>query len=235
MVLGPAEQGFGESWLIQMALDSRVIKAPKDFTGRDEEWNSFKFKLRNYLTLLDVDYDSLLDSSEASELEIRQDALGETAKKLSVQLYALLAQLCQDRALKLVKKVKDRCGFEVWRLLHTRYEPKVDGRFMGMLSSILNPGFTTLDRFEDELNDWEEEIEAYESQSGEEVSDAIRKALVIEHSPEPLQDHLTLNGSVYGSYQAVKDAIVQYMLAKRKWQDKKVYTTAWCWTCANGC
>ena len=87
--------------VVQMALDNRVIKAPKDFTGKDEDWAPFKFKFRNYLTLLDAGYDIFLDAAEENQDEIAQESLTAAAQGLSIQLYALLAQLCQEKALKL--------------------------------------------------------------------------------------------------------------------------------------
>ena len=50
---------------MESLIDTRMIGKPRVFTGEEAHWQDWKFGFTNYMTLVDAEYDSLLDTVEA--------------------------------------------------------------------------------------------------------------------------------------------------------------------------
>ena len=87
--------------------------------GSDEKtWLEFRFMLENYITLVDEKYVKLLQDAESqpvANVPVGTDEASETIQAWFHTLYALLATLTTGGSLRLVRRVPDRNGFEVWR------------------------------------------------------------------------------------------------------------------------
>ena len=70
----------------------------------------------------------------------------------------------------------------------------------------------------DELDKWEGAIKVYQDSSGEQVSDAIRIATVMNNLQEgPLLSRLQLNSDRYEKYSEFKSVIENYYRSKKAW------------------
>ena len=106
---------------------AEVLKFAAVLYDNDERtWLEFRFKLENYLNLVDEKYVQLLHDAESQpvvNLPTGGNETSVTIRTLSHTLYALLATLTTGRSLRLVQRVPNRNGFEVWRLLVAENAP----------------------------------------------------------------------------------------------------------------
>ena len=78
----------------------------------------------------------MVERTQYQETVVNHDALEDAEKTADRQLYLLLALVCKGNALAVVKRVPSGCGFEVWRLLCGRFEPRDGTTSLGMLQAI---------------------------------------------------------------------------------------------------
>ena len=84
-------------------------------------------------------------------------------RTLSHILYALLATLTTGRILRLVQRVPNRDGFEVWRQLVAENAPKTAGRRFAVLQAVVQPGVgDSPAKFEEAWNAWENQVDVDE-------------------------------------------------------------------------
>ena len=123
----------------------KLAAKPVQYDNDEMTWLEFRFKLENYLTLVDEKYVQLLydaESQPVANLPAGGEEPAVTIRTLSNTLYALLAALTTGRSLRLVQRVKNRNGFEVWRQLVTENAPKTAGRRFARLQAVLQPGMS---------------------------------------------------------------------------------------------
>ena len=104
-----------------------VLKLAVQYDNDEKTWLEFRFKLENYLTLVDERYVALLlnaESQPVANLPTGTEEQAVTIRTLSHTLYALLATLTTGRSLRLVQRVRNRNGFDSWRP-RTRRKPRV--------------------------------------------------------------------------------------------------------------
>ena len=65
---------------------------------------------------------------------------------------------------RIVKNVKSKNGFEVYRLLCQRYNPRTDGKFLVLLNNIIEFQFGEEKDFLDNLVTWETMIDNFEQE-----------------------------------------------------------------------
>ena len=167
---------------------AEVLKlAAKPVQNDDDEktWLEFRFKLENYLTLVDERYVALLLNAES------QLVANLPTGRLSHTLYALLATLTTGRSLRLVQRVPNRNGFEAWRQMAAENAPKTAGRRFAMLQAVLQPGVSDNPaEFEETWKSWEHQVDIYENPSSTKLDDDVKISVVFRECPRKLRDHL---------------------------------------------
>ena len=186
-----------------MTSTSDVLKMaakPQPFSNEEKDWPEFRFRLENYLILVNEGFASLLEQAEKSKTEV-PPAVGDTqqavlVRGLSHMLYAVLATLTSGRCLRLVHRVPDRNGFEAWRKLVQENAPRTAGRRFAMLTAVLQPGFgRSEDTFEEGWKMWEHQIELYEGVAGSKLDDDVKVSVVMREAPQKLRENLLVNSS----------------------------------------
>ena len=125
-----------------MAEVLKLAARPTPYDNGERTWLEFHFKLGNYLTLVNERYVQLLQDTESqpvANVPAGTDEGSVLIRTLSHTLYALLT-LTTGRSLRLVQRVPNRNGFEVWRQLVAENAPKTAGRRFAMLQAVLQPG-----------------------------------------------------------------------------------------------
>ena len=125
-----------------MAEVLKLAARPTPYDNGERTWLEFHFKLGNYLTLVNERYVQLLQDAESqpvANVPAGTDEGSVLIRTLSHTLYALLT-LTTGRSLRLVQRVPNRNGFEVWRQLVAENAPKTAGRRFAMLQAVLQPG-----------------------------------------------------------------------------------------------
>ena len=122
-------------------MDTKQLGKPVLFYGDEEEFSDFRFLFYNYMGLIDIRIPGELKKLPAKEFEIVFENLEPGEKQVAVMVFYILASLLRKKALKIVKKVKKENGYEGWRLVHRKYDPSSDGRYLNMLGEITQPEF----------------------------------------------------------------------------------------------
>ena len=169
-------------------VDTKLLTKPNVYSGEQdgkERWTTWSFKMRAYCAAMAPRLGELMGSARRQELEIRQDAMNPADAAHSTNLCYILSLLTEGEALDIVQNSPVSNGMEVWRRMVTRWEPIVPSRFRGMLQAILFPiwdipgaDVTQL------LTAWEKQVQDYEQQSVDKISDAIKLGVVLHHLPD---------------------------------------------------
>ena len=140
----------------------KLAAKPVQYDNDERTWLEFRFGLENYLTLVDEKYVQLQHDAESqpvANLPAGGNEISVTIRTLSHTLYALMATLTTGRSLRLVQRVQNRNGFEVWRQLVAESAPKTAGRRFAMLQAVLQPGMSDKPaKFEETWKTWEHPV-----------------------------------------------------------------------------
>ena len=162
----------------------------------------------------------LMRTASTQDFEIRQDAMTPSDAAHSTNLYYILSLLLTDtEALDIVQNSLVSKGMEVWRRMVARWEPKVPSRFRGMRQAILFPKWDIPGSDVTQLvTAWENQVQDYEQQSGDKISDAIKLGVVLHHLPDTsLRDHLLLNSRMYDTYALMAAEVRAVVMARTTW------------------
>ena len=200
----------------------KLAAKPVQYDNDERTWLEFRFKLETYLTLVDAKYVQLLLDAESQPVANLPVGGGETSVTIrtpSRRLYALLATLTTGRSLRLVKRVQNRNGFEVWRQLVAENAPKTAGRRFEMLQVVLQLGMSdNPEKFEETWKTWEYKMDVYENLASTKLDDDVKISVVLREAPQKLRDPLQVNSQQFQSdYNKLKAIIQAYLNTNKTW------------------
>ena len=144
---GPSAQTFPE--MATRMVDLRGLGRPPTFGGKESEWQEFRFKLESLGSLLGLE----------RAMQVRDGSLLPAEDRVKSHfLYNLLVQICEGRALLLIRNVRNADGCCAWQRLVTEYDPDVPSRHCAVLSALLTPLWKVELPFLDQLYAWEEAV-----------------------------------------------------------------------------
>ena len=200
----------------------KLAAKPIQNDNDEKTWLEFRFKLENYLTLVDERYVGLLldaESQPVANLPTGTEESAVTIRTLSHTLYALLATLTTGRSLRLVQRVPNRNGFEARRQLVAENAPKTAGRRFAMLQAVLQPGVSDNPaNFEETWKSWEHQMDIYENLSSTKLDDDVKISVVLRECQQKLRDHLLVNSQQFESnYNKLRAIIQAYLNTNKTW------------------
>jgi hypothetical protein len=97
------------------ALDTRLLMKPPRFRGKDpEEWLDFQFKFKSYVGAHNHTWLDLMGQCEIMTKRLDMAAsMDDLQRSVSRNIYFILAQMAEDRALAIMKTVEKNMA---WRL-----------------------------------------------------------------------------------------------------------------------
>ena len=200
----------------------KLAAKPVKYDNDEKTWLEFRFKLENYLTLVDERYVGLLldaESQPVANLPTGTEESAVTIRTLSRALYALLATLTTGRSLRPVPRVPNRNGFEAWRQMAAENAPKTAGRRFAMLQAVLRPGMSDNPaKFEETWKSWEHQVDMYENLSSTKLDDDVKISMVLRECPQKLRDRLLVNSQQFESnYNKLRAIIQAYLNTNKRW------------------
>ena len=200
----------------------KLAAKPVQYDNDEKTWLEFRFKLENYLTLVDERYVALLlnaESQPVANLPTGTEESAVTIRTLSHTLYALLATLTTGRSLRLVQRVPNRNGFEARRQMAAENAPKTAGRRFAMLQAVLQPGMSDNPaKFEETWKSWEHQVDIFENLSSTKLDDDVKISVVLRECPQKLRDHLLVNSQQFESnYNKLRAIIQAYLNTNKTW------------------
>lgn len=194
-----------------------TCKAPQ-FSGRPSDWPEFKWRLDNFLTLIEQQHGvHWCENRGLREVEDVQLSVADQAKDRL--LHALLVQVCSGKAATTLRNAPAARGLVAWARLLKEYEPRIPARKAAMLASLLTPGWAStmsLTEFLPRLEKWEREILQYEESMTTKFPDDLQVAVVFKFAPREVRDLLRiLPGDAISDYETLK-AELERIYAKSK-------------------
>ena len=157
------ETGTLETFSGDSDLNGRISSMP---------WSQWSLTVRRYFGEFNQTATRLLQRVETNaEDPIITDNTTMTGaeRRLSIQLYSVLALTCRKRVLQVVQQVPRGYGFEAWRRLCRKFGPHPPVRSRGMLQALLSSRKSAeLKRL---VRQWRNRGKVCEEQSGNEESD----------------------------------------------------------------
>ena len=195
----------------------KLASKPVQYDNDEKTWLEFRFKLENYLTLVDEKYVALLQDAESqavANLPAGAEERAVTIRSLSHTLYALLATLTTGRSL-----MPNRNGFEAWRQLVAENAPKTAGRRFAMLQAVLQPGVSDNPaEFEETRKSREDQVDVYENLSSSKLDEDVKISVVLREAPQKLRNHLLVNSQKFESnYNKLRAIIQAYLNTNKTW------------------
>ena len=113
---------------------------PKSFSGKYEDWPVWSMRLMS--SVRKMGYELYLVQAENEQPEdLTIATMTDPTKAAAVIVYDMLLDILENRAHVILKSCEKGNGFQVWCKLKREYEGKLAGRFSGMLTAIMNPGW----------------------------------------------------------------------------------------------
>ncbi|CAJ1369087.1 unnamed protein product, partial [Effrenium voratum] len=199
----------------------KAVRTPQNLKDRDG-WEKFVFQTETY------SMPEVLEMSHKATDFLDPDEMSEDTLDRSRKLFAMLASWVQDcpAAAKLSRGIRQQNGFELWRLLFREFAPENHSKALIWRRTLLSPKFPAKEaEFSAALQEWEADLDRYESEYGpsKAIADEDKRAVVITEAPAALRQHLAMHAAVLNSYEAVRDAVVGYLQAKRVWSPSATY------------
>ena len=177
-----------------MAEVLKLAARPTPYDNDEKTWLEFRFKLENSLTLVNEWYVQILQDAESQPVANVPAGTGDTSvliRTLSHTLYALLATLTTGRSLRLVQRVPNRNGSEVWRQVVAENTPKTAGRRFATLQAVLQPGMGDNPVvFQETWKAWEHQMDVHENLAASKLDDDVKISVVLRETPIKLRDNM---------------------------------------------
>ena len=203
-------------------VDSKMLNKPANFDNKEEHWPEFAFKYENWLCGVEASARIYLRWAELHDGEITDlltapDAIpDEDVEKLQKQIYLSLAQMLTGESLDILRNGREDEGFDAWRRLWRRWDPKTIGRNRSAYLRIAQPGVAkSIEQASKMLEQWESSIRDYEQKRKKVVDEELKCAVVVEMMPKDLRLHLQLNARTLTDYNTIRQEIVSYLEARK--------------------
>ena len=197
------------------------------FDGNDEHWVHWSLKFEAFTSLLG--WEDAMTTAAMHGTEVSLQGVEQTVTETARALFSLLVAKCEGKAFGIVQLCPKGNGLEAWRRLKDEYEGRSGNRLAAMLRGILNPRESwTRDidnnrEFLESLNDWEILTGEYRAASGENVSDRVLVATILEHAPARYQDTLrAIPAQQRENYPALRRWIKDYCVSSRIYGDSGI-------------
>ena len=203
----------------RILVDSKGFQNLKNYDSDPKTWATWEFKFLNFIESLHPRIRELTEWAVSQEEGITdigaRDAIRiePGAESIQRQLYLALAQLMEGEALGIIRNCSRSPfkGLEAWRRLIRRFDPHSIGRQRNILSKVLHPGQSKMPDLSRAIERWIADVQRYEERSGKRLDEDIRASVIIEMTPNPLQQHLILNQSRLGTYANILTEISAYL------------------------
>ena len=123
----------------ETTFEAKTFGRPKQFDGSESQWRDWSFRFIAYCAVIDSELGRLMLAAQDREEVVDPGALRAEHVGICHNLYYMLAMLLTGSALTEIRHVPQHNGFEAWRRLTNRFEPRSRNRQLGILEAALHP------------------------------------------------------------------------------------------------
>ena len=193
--------------------DTRLGQPPV-FVGDESAFDNWSFKLKAYIGNQSSATLDLMRNAESLQDPLDHHQYDADTAALSTSLYYKVSMLTDRAALAIVRQVTSNDGFEAYRRLVARYNPRTMGRGLSRLAHLLSFDFGSDEsQLLDKILQWERLIDEYEHGGSDKVSDSTRCAVMQSRAPAAVRTHLLLNAPTTPDWPAMRRTIQNYVIA----------------------
>ena len=209
-------------------IDQKSIGGPPEWDSNKDEglFPEWHVKIKAWLGNQDDralhwlnaarDADHVLEKDDLDIQHFSSDQEHADCKKFSTMLNNILVAKLKGEAFTIVSSVRDGSGFEAWRLLMKRYEPRTPGTKRALLKAIFNlKAAKKVEDIEKNVLRLEEIFNRYEVMAKEGLPEDIKTVIMIELCTPELKEHLEFNIKDV-SYKETREAVMAYVERKRR-------------------
>ena len=195
-------------------IDTRIGK-PLVFSGDESTWGDWSFKLRSYVSVVDLQLGRMMEAAELAahaSVWIPSEPLNQD---MDAQLRYLLVMLTSGPALQIIRQQPS--GVQAFRDLARRYSTRSQARSLAQLQEIMHFDFGQ-EPGTDLMIVFERLVGEYETSSGEALGVQVKCAVLLERVPPELRTHLLLTCGSRPDYAIMRQTVESYSVARRSWQ-----------------
>ena len=171
-------------------IDTRIGKPPV-FSGDESTWGDWSFKLRCYVSVVDLQLGRTMEEAELAahaNMWMPSEPLNED---MDTQLGYLLVMLTGGPAMQIIRQQPS--GLHAFRDLPRRYNPRSQARSLAQLQELMHFDFGQEPvGVTDRLIVFERLVGENETSSGEALGEPVKCAVLVERVPPELRTHLLL-------------------------------------------
>ena len=204
---------------------SKLVNKPPLLDGKmvEDEIRMFRdwlWMLTQFLNTIDAGFESEIQSlvdTPTSPLDM-STASSETRQR-GAKLYGLLASLCRNRSLNVVRSVKQADGFEALRQLILNLRPSSNNRGLALMGALTNwPTFNMNQLLQPQLMKLEEALEEAR-RAGSSIPDQLQQAILLKCVSGQLRTHLNLAIQESTTFKELREQVLRWDRSQQKWSN----------------
>ena len=199
--------------------DTRTLHNLPTFDGTAGKFHDWARRLRCNVGCWSELLVRMMDNSETSDTPITKEDVrsskGDEGIDLDKQLLVYLTQHTSDQAGDLVSS-SGECGFESWRLLVKRYDPRTAESQRALMAKIMDAKpCKTIDELERKMQEWEHLMRRWQKAAGKRLEDDMKVTCIIRLCPARLQEHMNMSTRDDDGYDEVRAEVVRQIEKNR--------------------
>eukprot|EP00435_Cladocopium_sp_Y103_P019344 s4186_g4.t1 len=220
---GPSPSSSPSSSTAQTVDWSKLLNKPPvfDYKTTEDEIRAFRdwsWQLIQFLNAIDPGYEKELQAlmdDPTHGLDI-STASTETRQRSS-KLYGLLASLCKNRSLNVIRSVKAADGYEALRQLTLALRPSSSGRGLALMAALTSwPQFSMGQPLQPQLLKLEDALEEAR-RAGTTIPDTLQQAILLKCVSGQLRTHLNLSISESTTFKELRENVLRWDRSQQKW------------------
>ena len=202
---------------------SKLINKPPLLDGKTTEdeiklFRDWSWQLVQFLNAIDSGYEPEIQSimDDPTKRLDMSTASAETRQR-GAKLYGLLASLCRNRSLHVVRSVKQADGFEALRQLTLTLRPSNNNRGLALMGALTNwPAFNMSQMLQPQLLKLEEALEEARK-AGSTIPDQLQQAILLKCVSGQLRTHLNLQIQESTTFKELREQVLRWDRSQQKW------------------
>ena len=202
---------------------SKLLNKPPLFeykTTEDEirAFRDWSWQLIQFLNAIDPGYEKELEAlmnDPTNALDLTTASM-ETRQR-SAKLYGLLASLCRNRSLNVIRSVKQADGYEALRQLTLALRPASNNRGLALMAALTSwPAFVMSQPLQPQLLRLEDALEEAR-RAGTSIPDQLQQAILLKCVGGQLRTHLNLAIQESTSFKDLREHVLRCDRSQQKW------------------
>ena len=189
-------------------VDTRIGKPPV-FSGDESTWHDWSFKLRSYVSVVDLQLGRMMEAAEMAAHASVWIPSEPFNQDMEAQLRYLLVTLTSGPALQIIRQQPR--GEQTFRDLARRYNPRSQARSLAQLQEIMHFDFGQMIVFERLVGE-------FKTSSGEALGVQVKNAPCFWRVPPELRTHVLPTRGSRPDHAIMRQKVGSCSVASRSWQ-----------------